>query len=247
MKNKKAIELLKVLKLLLSKDKEIVELGIGLFQDTFIFKNLPKYKRFSIEYKWAGHHRYIHDTLGILPLFRKKVYFTGIQFSKMLNSKQVPFCKKACLILNLVYDLTKYRYIHKKRDVKNRFYNSDLSSLLRGSYLDDLPNETIKPYIECKTRGKILRFKINHVETTKLLVSETFKDIEDLGIAITTNYIDTSINRIIDGYKKSLKFRYNSKKYKKLYAKNHNTFSKFYYNDIILYFDLDNKKFSYQL
>lgn len=221
MKNKTANEILKILKLLVAEDEETALLGVSLFQTCHIIQSMPK--RFTLTYKWPGDHR----PEWFIPFIKEDFSFSKQQFIKMLNSKNVPTCKKVCLIINMIYGVTDdVSFSHSKKKIKNinRNYNADLNRLLRSSDFNQLSSKTIESnkYIRNKHRRyAVSSYLLNEEEKTE--TGAFISELVDYGIYI--NNID-SISNVLEKYKYELNKRFGVRKDLTLTLKSFKSFLK---------------------
>lgn len=208
MRNKTANELLKTLKYLTSPDKELMNLGVGLFLDCYLLKQLNKYKKFELDYKWPGFSSNKPEHFVNVPRYGKILKFTKGQFIKMLNSKAVPVDKKACLILCLVYDLA------SEGRNKNFMLKSCISS-------NSLSNKIVEYYQQLNGKRYYKQYLLD--KENKLLTESRINFEEELReLNLNIDFRKCSPRDVISTNKLELSSKYKSKVRKKWFLKHKN-------------------------
>ena len=133
MRNKTANEICKILKYLVSPDKELVNLGVNLFRSCYLVTQLNKHKKFELGCSWPGFDS--HKPAHFIVENRYRAKFTKGQFIKMLESQTVPVYTKAGYVLNFIYNITSDTC--KPRDVNYQLH----SAILHGSFKDEIIGE----------------------------------------------------------------------------------------------------------
>ena len=211
MTNKNAKKILQILQYLLSPDKEIVSLGIGLFAQCYLVTGLNKTKPFEIYERWPWlsskatlNHKYYPKN--------KKITFYKHQFINLLNSNQVPMYRKVCLICSFVHDCV-------KQD-RGRNANTNLRIILEYYKFDDVKEVfapkrrsdhiIAKQYIYNDYRQRNLHDKYENKQYAFEAELATYNFIRRPGSSIGTP------REHVNSYKHFLRARYKKKSFCKI-------------------------------